>query len=444
MSRNLQTLLTGLTRDRRGSVAVSFSLTAVALLSTVGVSIDLARAVNSRTRLQSALDTAAIAAVRTSAASREEVTAAFVSQNIPRNYGTVKNVVVETLATGQVKVAAELLVPTTFTALFRTKSIEVAATSTVDPEKTVTEESAPVTTTIAGGTPCIHVLDESAYRAFESISGSNLNASSCELYVRSSNAQAMKWTSPSGVRFKRVQVVGGTSGRPNTIISAPNVVETAAPALADPYRAAIQRVVDATPVGACTAANSNKTLSGTVNPGTFCGTTTFSGARFNPGTYIIRSSATTNGGLRITGSAQGTGVSFYLADDQTKLVTYSAGEGSKLTAPTSGTTRGLLFFEAPRETGDPAYNFTMSSVNKNHWEGFVYLPRCNFRVDSLSEWPKLWIALTVNTFFNDSLSTVWTPFQWVPFDASNPISYPGLTVTSSTTTETEKPLYISE
>jgi hypothetical protein len=89
----------------------------------------------------------------------------------------------------------------------------------------------------------------------------------------------------------------------------------------------------------------------TLNPGTYCGGLSISnGARvqMNPGPYHIKGgSFTVGGGAQVTG----TGVTIILTDYFGSYATATIGNGSKisLTAPTSGTTAGLVFF-ADRNT----------------------------------------------------------------------------------------------
>jgi Putative Flp pilus-assembly TadE/G-like len=95
------------------------------------------------------------------------------------------------------------------------------------------------------------------------------------------------------------------------------------------------------------------TTTTTLNPGTYCGGITLSGghATFNPGLYILN-----GGGLVMTsalgGVATGTGVTFYNTGTGAgscntcyRGITSFFTLGSSLTAPTTGTYAGILFFQ---------------------------------------------------------------------------------------------------
>ena len=117
----------------------------------------------------------------------------------------------------------------------------------------------------------------------------------------------------------------------------------------------------------------------TMNPGTYCGGITLTGAailNLNPGTYIIR-----GGGLNILGTSliAGSGVTFYITGDSTypyKGVDIAAVSVHSLTAPTSGPLEGILFFQ------DRGISTATAGANPNtivgaalaRYEGTFYFP----------------------------------------------------------------------
>jgi Flp pilus assembly protein TadG len=135
------------------------------------------------------------------------------------------------------------------------------------------------------------------------------------------------------------------------------------------------------PVGGCDHTNYSLGLLSiaTMNPGTYCGGITLTGAailNLNPGTYIIR-----GGGLNILGASliQGTGVTFYITGDSTypyKGVNIAAASVHSLVAPTSGPLEGILFFQ------DRTISAATASANPNtivgaalaRYEGTFYFP----------------------------------------------------------------------
>ena len=184
-----------------------------------------------------------------------------------------------------------------------------------------------------------------------------------------------------------------------------------------------------------------------VSPGTYCGATVFDGVTFSSGLYIIASGngKNTDGGLTIKGRIDGkAGVTFFFADNKAKFLSYAAAEGSVLYAPSIGITQGVLMFEGSNRGN--GYDVTISSVNKQSWKGVVYLPSVNLALKSLSEWPTLNIALSVNTLTMDSLSSVLMPYPWTPFGSTAAITSGASTVTQTvpvtTTTTSTLPGYL--
>jgi Flp pilus assembly protein TadG len=117
----------------------------------------------------------------------------------------------------------------------------------------------------------------------------------------------------------------------------------------------------------------------TMNPGTYCGGITVTGAailHLNPGTYVIR-----GGGLNILGASliTGTGVTFYLTGDSTyhyKGVNIAAVNVHSLTAPTSGPLEGILFFQ-DRDISSGTANAnpnTIVGAALARYEGTFYFP----------------------------------------------------------------------
>lgn len=118
--RGLPARLRALMRDRRGSVALTFSLVAVPLILAVGVGIDVSRMVSARNNLQDALDSAALALGRMpgntsnavlTAQAQSWVNANLVDKNLP-----VVTVAVAT-TTSTVDLSATTSIPATMVGL---------------------------------------------------------------------------------------------------------------------------------------------------------------------------------------------------------------------------------------------------------------------------------------------------------------------------------------
>jgi hypothetical protein len=113
-----------------------------------------------------------------------------------------------------------------------------------------------------------------------------------------------------------------------------------------------------------------------------------SNIKFNPGTYILKDGpgllGITSGGLNITlnllSSITGNGVTFYNEGTQGSISVVEPLSGGSLlslsnvslSAPTSGTYAGILFFQAHGSTSTGV--FVANLINNSKLEGAIYLP----------------------------------------------------------------------
>lgn len=113
---------------------------------------------------------------------------------------------------------------------------------------------------------------------------------------------------------------------------------------------------------------SNQNMNPTISPGCYnnlsvgtCGTVTL-----EPGTYVLNGTSTFSGS-----SFVGSGVTFYVTANGSPP-DFSAANSATISPPTSGNTKGVLYYQVPANTAAP--NFAGSSV---HWSGLVYAPAAN-------------------------------------------------------------------
>ena len=94
---------------------------------------------------------------------------------------------------------------------------------------------------------------------------------------------------------------------------------------------------------------------------------------FNPGLYVISS-----GGLTLNGTngMSGAGVTFYLGPNAGGL-TVNGSDSTNLSAPTSGTFAGILFFQNPNDTSNATFNGSNGTV----WNGAIYLPKAQITMN---------------------------------------------------------------
>jgi hypothetical protein len=190
---------------------------------------------------------------------------------------------------------------------------------------------------------CIYVLDPAAPSAFSASNGVTVAVNGCAISVDSTSSSAASVIGGSKVSATAVDVVGGVSLSNGGTITP--VAVTGVTPVGDPFAS-----LPALTPGTCTQTGMYFPASNTaIPPGTYCGgisvTNGVTGVTFTAGDYIIL-----GGGLNFAGgtTSSGSGVMFYLTGNLTYLygsVNMSNGANVTLSAPTSGTYLGVLFFQ---------------------------------------------------------------------------------------------------
>jgi hypothetical protein len=234
---------------------------------------------------------------------------------------------------------------------------------------TSTTVSARAVSLLGANGDCIYVLDGSKAQALYVDGAINITLA-CGAIIDSTSAQAMyldgaiNWSGPSNV-------VGGYSkvGAVN-ISPAPN---TGVAAQSDPLA-----YLAAPSYGACD--HTNFSLSGayntTIGPGVYCGGITMTGAgnvTMNGGLYVLEGGGlSVNGAINITGNG---GITFY----NTQGTGYPYGpiaivgaSNISLTAPTTGSLAGILFFQ-DRTIANPAAS-SITGASNGTYIGALYFP----------------------------------------------------------------------
>jgi Flp pilus assembly protein TadG len=187
--------------------------------------------------------------------------------------------------------------------------------------------------------------------------GSVVDVPNCNVAVDSTSSSGLVVSGGSTLTADSIGVAASSESQASSGVTPAYVVNSA------PVEDPLASVAEPT-VGACTSSTSTghgytSTGGDTISQGTYCGGITVSGGKtlnLNPGTYILL-----GGGLQVNGSSNliGSGVTFFntvwmsgdpSADDvgnanQYNPIVFSGGSSTDLTAPTSGTFSGILFFQ---------------------------------------------------------------------------------------------------
>ncbi|HWF63467.1 MAG TPA: hypothetical protein VN685_02525, partial [Rhizomicrobium sp.] len=200
---------------------------------------------------------------------------------------------------------------------------------------------------------CMLALDRHAQNAMQFWGNTNATFVGCQTVSDSDASNALSVGGSADVHVPCAETVGGDVVTSGLHLTSCGSVKNNAPYVADPFAS-----VATPPVGSC------GTVSG---PGTYCGGLTFQGTNsLSPGIYVI------NGGtLKFNANANisGSGVTFYLTNGATLDM---AGNATvDLSAPTSGTYSGLLFY------GDRTQATAVNKINgdaSSLLTGTIYFP----------------------------------------------------------------------
>jgi hypothetical protein len=197
-----------------------------------------------------------------------------------------------------------------------------------------------------GAHDCIYVMDPSANNALV-VSGGTSLTSSCGILVNSSSTSGLV---ASGGACVSATAIGVNASSESQAACVSPAVTFNVPRAPDPLA-----YLTAPALGSCTASTTSghgytATDGATISQGTYCGGITVPGGatlNLNPRLYILD-----GGGLTVSGTSNiiGSGVTFYntgtnSGSTQYKPITVSGGSTTSLTAPTSGSYAGILFFE---------------------------------------------------------------------------------------------------
>jgi Flp pilus assembly protein TadG len=215
---------------------------------------------------------------------------------------------------------------------------------------------------------CIYVLDASKSGAFTASGGQSLVRSDCGIYVNSSSTSALTVSGGATVTASGVNVVGSSNiNGGSTVTPSPTNGASVTP---DPLAS-----LAAPSVGNCDYTSVKISTKVSLSPGVYCNGITINAGgdvTLASGNYILN-----GGGLTISGasSVNGSGVFFYNTASGYSFapLTMSGGTATiNLSAPTSGTYEGILFF-GDRNITSASKNAITGGTNVT-LSGSVYVP----------------------------------------------------------------------
>jgi Flp pilus assembly protein TadG len=336
-------------KSRRGNIAIITALTAPVLVGFCGLGAETGYDYFRQRDLQGAADIAAYdgAMVLETSSTLSAITSASTSGASSNGWHSASGTITvhnpPQSGSNQNSNSVEVLLtenePRFFTAMFVSGTVPVSVRAVA---KYTPSTSA-----------CMLALDRHAQNAMQFWGNTNATFVGCQTVSDSDASNALSVGGNADVHVPCASTVGGDSVTSGLHLTSCGSVKNNAPYVADPFAS-----IAAPPVGSC------GTTSG---PGTYCGGLTFQGTTtLSPGVYVI------NGGtlqFNANANVSGSGVTFYLTNGATVSMNGSA--TVNISAPTSGTYSGLLFF------GDRSQPTAVNKINgdaSSLLTGTIYFP----------------------------------------------------------------------
>lgn len=343
MRRHMLSVIVDLLRSRRGNVAMLTGLLAPALVGFCGLGAETGYWYFRERNLQAAADSAAYDSAMSlrSGASSNVISGVASADAIKTGWvNTQGSITVNTPPTSgpnQNNHSVEVLLTENeqryFTALFSNGTVPVSVRSVA-----TYNQVAPA---------CMLGLDKSKSKTIQFWGNADANFQSCNIVSDSIASDSFAVGGSARVTAPCVDAVGGDAITAFLDLTSCASVTTNAPYVPDPYAD-----VPSPPVGACFGGSTNVPI---LNPNTYCGGLSLkNNVALNPGVYVI-----SGGTLKINANANivGTGVTFFLTNGAT--LSFNGNATINLTAPTSGTYSGLVFY------GDRSQPNAINTVNGN-------------------------------------------------------------------------------
>jgi Flp pilus assembly protein TadG len=358
--RRAASLAAGWLRSPKGNVALLFALLTPMVIGGAGLATEVGVWYHRRLELQSAADSAAYAAAVSLRAgndqttfTQEALTAAQASGFDPSQGKITVNNPPQS-GTHQTNQAIEVLISENVPRFFSSIFIN---TPLVENTRSVTQFQ-------NATNACVLALDPSAAGAALFSGSSNVTLTGCSVMANSLASNAILSQGAEILTTDCIISVGGvslTGGVTETVCSQPI---TNAPPVADPYG----DVPAPTPSGTC-----QSTSGPTLSPGTYCGGLTLQGAaNLQPGVYYIE-----GGDLKINAGANviGNGVTIYMSGSN--QVTMNGNATVNLSAPTSGTYKGMLMMGDRTCTTCSNTSEKLDGTAASLMTGAIYFPKQN-------------------------------------------------------------------
>lgn len=359
-----------LSRDRRGNALAIAAACMPLFIGAAGLATDTIQWTLWKRQLQRAADSAAIAGVYDREANSGATTNTYSTVNhdltlnlhtfytLKSGFPTVSYPANSGVMTNQVSVTVAIQQPLSFSSFFMTTAPTITATSTA--------ASVP-----AGGDACVQALEPTAVPGILISGNAGIYMPDCVMYSNSPATNSAYSKGSSDVTAEAVAAVGGIQESNNWHVGN---YRPYSPKLPDPFANVTPSPSD---MNCTTDALDEKTNLASLPSGTNCFSSLSVGSNktltLPPGTYYIN-----GGGAQIHGNLSCTGCTIVLTNKDPASTTIgqfdvNAGAEINLTAPTSGTFKGIAIYQDRRATDSGSAN-KINGNSSSVITGALYFP----------------------------------------------------------------------
>lgn len=351
--------------DQSGSYTIVFALLMPVLVGAAGLGTEVGWWFYKHKNMQSAADSGAVSAAAAGTNLTTEANAVTSTYGYANGLNNATVIVNRPPSTGNhtsnpqaVEVIVGQSQPRLLSALFGSAPVPITARAVAVPNT---------------GTGCVLALNSTASPAVN-VGGSNkLNLLKCNLYSNSSAHPSLDVGGSAAVSANQVGAVGGISGTSN--ITASDGIRTGMRPTADPYESVSPPTQPSCSNAKINVNSSEKYTS--LDPGCYSGSITVNAGAtltLSPGIYYLDGA-----NLNVAGNATitGTGVTLVFTGSGSSWGTATIGSNAvvDLTAPSSGSTRGIVVYGDRKMPAGTAFN--LGGGGTQNFGGAIYLPKAN-------------------------------------------------------------------
>jgi hypothetical protein len=362
--------------DCTGATAVMLALSLSSILGMAGLGTEVAAWYMTKQTMQGAADAAAYTAVTAKGRGASVAQLTTEAKSIASSYNFVSDSAGVTVTVNNPPISGHYAGKST--------AVEVIIAQPQTPlisglfmSSGPTLQARSVAAAITTGSGCILALDRGDVVDVTDSGSTILNLNGCSLYINSDDSAALTMSGSATIDAGAAYISGGVSTSGKAALDTTKGTYTGVAPINDPYAdVAVPYYSGCTQNNYSDNSSTPQTLTAGVTPYVFCNGLTLSGSSsltLNPGVYIVdRGSFSMSGQSTLTATGGVTIILTSSTGSNYATVSISGGSTVSLTAPCTGPTAGLAFFQDRNAPSSGTDSFTGGSTQ--NITGAIYFP----------------------------------------------------------------------